>query len=97
MNLKQLWVLALILVMLSLGGYLYYEKQTEARPQPRRRYSANGRVATSTMLLFSVQNSPAPQDVTRSCLECHPQAASGFHEDGPLAVVGTGGKNPGKK
>ena len=26
MNLKQLWVWAIILVMLSLGGYLYYEK-----------------------------------------------------------------------
>ena len=58
MNLKQLWVWAIVLVMLSLGGFLYYEKETEARPHPLRRYLANGRVSTSTMLLFSIQNSP---------------------------------------
>ena len=56
MNLRQLWVWALILVMFSLGGYLYYEKQTEARPRAPARYLANGGVYTSTMLLFSTQN-----------------------------------------
>ena len=32
-NQKQSWEVVLILVMVSLGGYLYYEKQAEARPQ----------------------------------------------------------------
>ena len=32
-NPKPSWEVALILVMVSLGGYLYYEKQAEARPQ----------------------------------------------------------------
>ena len=44
-KLKQLWVFALILVLLSLGGYLMYEKQAGARRQaPEPEFTKKTRV-----------------------------------------------------
>lgn len=78
MNLKQLWVWAIVLVMLSLGGFLYYEKVTEARPQsPAPVFSKRARVHLDHAAFFNTKFA-SPQDVTRRCLECHPKAAADF-------------------
>ena len=77
-NLKQPWVLALILVLLSLAGYLYYEKQAEARPPaPAPEFSQRQRVHLDHAAFFTTKFAN-PQDVTRACLECHAQAATDF-------------------
>ncbi|MGA2403149.1 MAG: tetrathionate reductase family octaheme c-type cytochrome [Syntrophobacteraceae bacterium] len=96
MNLKQLWVLALILVMLSLGGYLYYEKQSEARPHaPAPVFNKRPRAHLDHSAYFHAKFS-SPQDVTRRCLECHPHAATDFMKTAHWQWLGPEEKIPGK-
>jgi len=95
-NLKQLWVLALIVVMMSLGGYLYYEKRAETRPQaPAPEFSKRSRVHLDHAAYF---NKPFnnPQEVTRACLECHPQAATDFMKTAHWQWLGPEEKIPGR-
>ena len=60
-NLKQPWVFALIVVMLSLGVYLFQEKQAEARRQAPAPEFSQRPGSISTMPLFSLANSPVPK------------------------------------
>ena len=96
MNLKQLWVWTLVLVMLSLGGFLYYEKQTEARPQaPAPVFGKRPRVHLDHAAFFNTKFA-GPQDVTRRCQECHPRAAADFMKTAHWQWLGPKEKIPGR-
>ncbi len=96
MNLKQLWVWALVLVMFSLGGYLYYEKQSEALPQaPAPVFSKRPRVHLDHAAFFNTKFA-GPQDVTRRCLECHTHAARDFMKTAHWQWLGPEEKIPGR-
>ena len=94
--LKQAWVVAIILVLVSLGGYLYYEKRTQSRRQAPAPDFKLGRGSISTMPPISINHSIVPQEVTRACLECHPQAATDFMKTAHWQWVGPEEKIPGR-
>ena len=74
-SLKQPWILGVVLVLISLTGYLFYENRAgAARPAPAPVFAKPTRVHLDHAAYF---NKPfaSPQEVTRTCLECHPQAA----------------------
>ena len=95
-NLKQPWVLALILVMVSLGGYLNYEKQAEARPPasaPVFNQRPRGHLDHAA---FFTAKFDSPQAVTRACLDCHAQAAPDFMKTAHWQWLGPEEKIPGR-
>ncbi len=95
-NLKQLWVLALLLVTVSLGGYLYYESRTAARPQaaaPAFRQRARSHLDHAA---FYTKPFTSPQEVTRTCLECHPQAAEDLMKTAHWQWLGPEEQIPGR-
>jgi len=95
-NLKQPWVLALILVMVSLVGYLYYEKQAEARPPaPAPVFNQRPRGHLDHAAFFTAKFD-SPQAVTRACLDCHAQAATDFMKTAHWQWVGPEEKIPGR-
>ena len=96
-NLRQPWVLALLVVMLSLGGYSYYEKKAEARPQaPAPIFTKRVRAHLDHTAYFT-KKFASPQDVTRACLECHPHAATDFMKTAHWQWLGPEEKIPGRK
>jgi octaheme c-type cytochrome (tetrathionate reductase family) len=95
-NLGQTWVLTLIMVMLALGGYLYYETKAEARlPAPGPEFSKRPHPHLDHSAYFT-KKFASPQDVTRACLECHPQAATDFMKTAHWQWLGPKEKIPGR-
>ena len=93
---KQAWVLAIIVVMASLGGYLYYEKRVQSPHQaPAPDFKPRTRVHLDHAAYF---NKPfnSPQEVTRACLECHPQAATEIMKTSHWQWLGPEEKIPGR-
>jgi octaheme c-type cytochrome (tetrathionate reductase family) len=94
--LKQVWVVAIILVIVSLGGYLYYESQTQTlRQAPAPVFKPKTRVHLDHSSYFT-KKFTSPQEVTRACLECHPQAATDFMKTSHWQWVGPEEKVPGR-
>ena len=64
-SLKQVWVFALIVVMMSLGGYLYYEKKAQSpRQAPAPVFNKRTRVHLDHAAYFN-KKFASPQEVTR--------------------------------
>lgn len=75
-NLKQWWVLALLLVMALLLGYLSFQQRAEAKRQaPASEFNSHPRVHLDHGAFFA-KPFASPQEVTQACLECHAQAAA---------------------
>ncbi len=96
-NLKQVWIFALISVLLTLVGYLLFEKQarTILKP-PKPAFSQKTRVHLDHAAFFT-QKFTSPQEVTRACLECHPRAAADLMKTAHWQWLGAQEKIPGHK
>ncbi len=93
---KQAWILALIVIMASLGGYLYYEKRLQTpRQAPAPDFKPQKRVHLDHSAFFA-KKFTNPQEVTRACLDCHPQAATDFMKTSHWQWVGPEEKIPGR-
>jgi hypothetical protein len=95
-NLGQAWLWAIIVVLLALGGYLYYEQKAEARLQaPPPVFKQKPRAHLDHAAYFT-KKFARPQDVTRACLECHPHAARDFMKTAHWQWLGPEEKIPGR-
>jgi len=78
MNLKHTWLYTIVLILFSLGGYLYYFQHTHTRvPLPTPRFTKRSLTHLDHSAFFKAEFS-SPQEVTKACLRCHPQAAADF-------------------
>ena len=83
-------------MMLSLGGYIYYEKRVDALTKaPAPEFQQPGRTHLDHSAFFKSKFA-SPQDVTRKCLECHPSAASDFMKTAHWLWLGPKEKIPGR-